>query len=418
MIINKRKNKLIALFILLFIPIILITTLFIYTFFLPEKISVKAGQASTIDYFLPFQAEIVPESVNVLNVNNQPVDNNIKLSFSKPATFIADTDGKWNMTLSLYGIPLKNVSVHAISNEALVPGGEIVGIRVNTNGVLVLGTGDVKDLNGKYTDPSQGKIKTGDLIKYVNNKPVSTKEELIKAVETCEASLNMIILRNNDKLNVSITPTVSIEDNKKKIGLWVRDSTQGIGTITYYDKVNNSFGALGHPITDIDTGQLMKISTGNIYNASIDKIIKGAKGAPGQITGKISADNTLGTIIDNNKCGIYGKANTVPEKKEYPIALKNQVKTDKAVILSSIEGELKEYNIEISAINTFNKNDSKSMIIKITDNRLLTKTGGIIQGMSGSPIIQNGKIVGAVTHVFINDPSRGYGIFIENMLEH
>jgi stage IV sporulation protein B len=213
------------------------------------------------------------------------------------------------------------------------------------------------------------------------------------------------------------------DDKKYHIGLWVRDSTAGIGTLTFYDPKTSAFGALGHGITDIDTGLLMPVDSGEIIESSILGIKVGKSGVPGELKGVFIEDMRLGTIENNSEFGIYGKlsdnaANKITGKL-YPIGLRSEIKEGPAVILSNIDGKsIAEFEIEIQKVSRQNINGSKGMIIKVTDQKLLEATGGIVQGMSGSPIIQNGKIIGAVTHVLVNDPTKGYGIFIEGMLKN
>ena len=235
----------------------------------------------------------------------------------------------------------------------------------------------------------------------------------------------MTIKRDNELLEIYVTPIKSEIDKSYKIGAWVRDETQGIGTITYYNPKSYTFGALGHGITDIDTRKIIPIKNGKIMKAEITSIKKGQRGIPGELTGAIydTEEAQLGTIELNTSQGIFGKLDPKKmkafPKKSFPIAFQNEIHEGKAIILSNISGDkIEEFEIVIQKVSRFQQDISKGMIIKITDPRLLDKTNGIIQGMSGSPIIQDGKLVGAVTHVFVHDPTKGYGIFIENMLKN
>ena len=323
------------------------------------------------------------------------------------------------MKLSLMGIPIKNVTVSVLPNEKLIPCGDSVGVRIDTQGVMVLGLGEVKGENGKRYEPAKNILKPGDMILKVNGTNIDSKETLIHCIED-NSSLNIEIKRDNIIQNVNLT-SIKGEDGKNKIGVWVRDSTQGIGTLTYINPKTKSFGSLGHGIVDIDTKEIMEVKDGKIMKSEIVDVKKGEKGSPGELIGNIKKDEPIGIITNNTNVGIYGKITNekfINSKNALDIGLKDSVELGKAYILCNLNGsDVEKYEIEIESINKYNIDNTKSMVIKITDKRILEKTNGIIQGMSGSPIIQNNKIIGAVTHVFVNEPSKGYGIFIENMLE-
>jgi stage IV sporulation protein B len=256
----------------------------------------------------------------------------------------------------------------------------------------------------------------------VNGTAVSTKEELMDVLNECEAAPVVLELsRDGQALRVSVTPKEAV-DGQMKLGLWVRDDLAGIGTMTYVTE-EGDYGALGHGVSDIDTGILLQIDQGNIYETSITGITKGKSGNPGEVTGVISfePETCLGTIGINSDIGIYGSLEKLPEAlegvEELPIAYKQEIESGPAQIICSVGGERRAYDIEIQAVDYHAKEENKGIRYQVTDQELLELTGGIIQGMSGSPIIQNGHIIGAVTHVFVDDPTKGYGIFIENMLE-
>lgn len=317
-----------------------------------------------------------------------------------------------------YAAVSNNILINQTQNIQVIPCGITIGVKINTNGIIVLGTGKIKTTNGEINPPEN--LKSGDLILKANGKILANKEELINCIET-SSKINLQIKRNNKISDVNITPVKS-NDGKNKIGVWVRDSTQGVGTMTYYNPATNKFGALGHGITDIDTQQLMSVKYGDILKTDVISIIKGECGNPGEILGDIRNDEKLGTIKLNNEYGIYGniylnKLNNIPSEK-MQIQLKNNIHEGPATIRSNIEnGTIKNYDAYIETVNRFTSDDSKGMTIRITDKNLLSKTNGIIQGMSGSPIIQDNKLIGAITHVFVHEPSKGYGIFIENMLK-
>ncbi len=303
--------------------------------------------------------------------------------------------------------------------KTLVPVGKTIGITVDLCGVSVVNTSEFEDTEGNVTSPAQeAGIKSGDIILKINDKPVTSAEEL---PETSNGEkLAVLIRRNGEEKKIDVYPKKDLSDGKYRIGVWLKDSTSGIGTLTYYDPETQEFGALGHGICESDT-TLTEITDGKILDAEIASVTRGEKGKPGELLG-IFADNknTLGLIFQNSNVGIYGKLNSnaqIPSSLGgIETAMRSEVSEGDATILSNIHGkEVCEYSAKILKINS-DESAEKGMIIKITDKDLIEKTGGIVQGMSGSPVIQNGKLVGAVTHVFVNDPTRGYGIFIENML--
>lgn len=311
-------------------------------------------------------------------------------------------------------------SVSADVDKKAVPIGKTVGIYVNTKGILVIDTGEVTDLYGNTTAPAKNKLIKGDYILELNDVKIKTKKQLIEAITDCGGeTLDFVVKRNSDKVEVKVEPVETGVDTYK-IGIWVRDDLQGLGTITYVK--GNEFGALGHSITDTDTGELMEVSGGKLYLADIYGVEKGVSGTPGEIEGMITYDteNVVGEITGNKTYGIFGNiteefGNDILEEAALPLGMDKDVETGRAQIQTYVSGEKKLYNIEIEGIHK-NQNGDKEMEIKVTDDELLNLTGGIVQGMSGSPIIQNGKLIGAVTHVFVNDPTRGYGIFIDKMV--
>ncbi len=289
--------------------------------------------------------------------------------------------------------------------------GETVGIKVYTDGLVVTDTVEVTTINGKNIHIAKGYgIEKGDIIKKINGSEAVSAKTISHAIEENE-SITLTLERNGKLLDITVTPAETKEG--KKLGLWLRDSTAGLGTITCID--GDRFYALGHGICDIDTGSIMPIKKGIIQKCTNVNIVKGSKGNPGAITGDIN-DVILGNIYSNSSCGITGDARDLNGTKTVPVADTKKIKTGNASILCDVDGEgAREYAIEIKRIALPSKS-GKDMIIEITDPELIKKTGGIIQGMSGSPILQDGKFVGAVTHVFINTPTRGYGIFAKNML--
>lgn len=418
---NKKYVKMILPFACV---VVLMVSWCSFTHSIPDEIHMIQGKETSFEGNLPIQADIVEDNIGVLSVNNQPVSENIHIDMAKPFTVKSENQGTAKIELSLMGVlPLKTVQANVIPRTEVVAGGIAVGVSMDTRGIMVLGTGYVNGIENKVYEPAKGILQAGDMILQAGGKTLKNKEDLMHAVEqNGEKSMEFLVDRNGIQQTVAITPVFSQEDNSCKIGIWVRDSTQGIGTITYFNPDNNTFGALGHGVYDVDTQELMQIKNGQITQSSIIDVKKGEKGEPGALTGNVGRDLVLGSIAINTEVGIYGTVEDGKQSyftgKKLPIALQQDIQEGKASILSNIEGEeVKEYDVEIESVNRYSKNESKGMVIKITDEELLSKTGGIVQGMSGSPILQNDKIVGAVTHVFVNEPTKGYGIFIENMLK-
>lgn len=308
-------------------------------------------------------------------------------------------------------------------NIEVYPGGISIGVKINNKGALVVGYSDISTYDGLSESPGKiAGIELGDIIEEVNGEDIETCSDLISKVKSCRNDeLTVKILRGNSEITKKV-PLIK-EDNEYKIGLWVRDSTAGIGTLTFYDKDSKTFGALGHPITDGDTNVSFNIKSGTLLRSSILSIKKGERGNPGEIKGLfINENESIGTIEKNTSSGIYGDGLTElinPNfNKAMTVAYRDEIKEGHAQIITTVEDDgAKAYDIEILKLLPQDEPGSKSMIIKIVDPVLLEKTGGIVQGMSGSPIIQNGKIIGAVTHVLINKPDVGYGIYIEWMLQ-
>lgn len=309
-------------------------------------------------------------------------------------------------------------------NLELMPGGEPVGVKLNTKGVLVVALSDIEGNDNNIICPAaQAGVQIGDCILEINNQTTNSSEDTSKQINSCDGKeLKLLIDRNGVKLEKTVVPVKNKNDDKYKIGLWVRDSTAGVGTLTFYDPKTNTFGALGHPITDVDTGTILKVSTGNITNSSIMSVKKGLKGTPGELRGIfVNEENPIGFITQNTICGIFGEGTKVMSnyvnKGLYKIATRDEIKEGPAKIITTIEGDKPEqFDIVIEKLLQQEAAGPKSMIIRVTDKKLLEKTGGIVQGMSGSPIIQNNKLVGAVTHVLVNNPDTGYGIYIEWMI--
>lgn len=323
---------------------------------------------------------------------------------------------------TLFGkIPLKTVSAQVADPPEVYAGGIPIGIYLRTNGVLVVGTGEIRGLDGSLCCPADRIVKSGDYIKAVNGRALSTKEDLVACVsQSAGANLVLDIERDGEEIELKISPVLD-ETGTYRAGIWARNDTQGIGTLTFVDE-EGRFGALGHGISDIDTGERMEISGGTLYSAEVISIVKGKQGIPGELAGLIHYNEgyKIGTIEENSANGIYGTVSGFPlladQLQRYEVAYRQSVEKGPASILCSIDGRTREYQVEIEEVRLNGSDINKGMILRVTDPELLELTGGIVQGMSGSPIIQNGKLIGAVTHVFVQDSTKGYGIFIENML--
>ncbi len=312
----------------------------------------------------------------------------------------------------------------------VVPSGEPIGIYVKSEGVMVIGIGEVSSVDGKKYSPCENLIEPGDYILSIEGEMIDDKSELTDVVNASAGNELEITVQkkpesNPDSVVIDTVKAVPVQskDGNYMLGLWVKDDISGIGTLTYYDE--EGFGALGHSINDNDTGDLFEISDGAIYKANLINIVKPNRKIPGRLEGMIdySSSNMIGRVEANSSFGVKGYiTNTGREVLSYdeymPIGRKEELELGEAYILSAVSGQQEYYAVEIVDIVYDSSYENKEIELRITDSRLLELTNGIVQGMSGSPIIQDGKIVGAVTHVLVNDPTRGYGIFIENMLEH
>lgn len=318
-------------------------------------------------------------------------------------------------------IPVKQVVVHDTSRQMVTAAGTNIGIYLKNSGVLVVECASFTNQSGALISPAAYRIRSGDIIRSVDGETVTSKEELIEAVEESGGrQIVLQVIRGSDVIDVAVTPEVAA-DGTNKLGLWVRDDIAGIGTLTFVTE-DQDYGALGHGVSDLDTGELIQIDTGGIYETRITGISKGKRGTPGEVTGLIRFRPSayLGTIGENGDNGIYGKLEQLPtaldEVEEIPVGYKQEITQGSAQIVCSVTGKRKTYKIEIENVDYHAREENKGIRYRVVDEELLDTTGGIIQGMSGSPIIQNGRLIGAVTHVFVDDPTRGYGIFIENML--
>lgn len=400
-------------------------------FFIPPTIRLTAGQEHLFHFEMPLKVDIhqirekEKNQLIIKNLNDEELKGQW-IDLNQPLSVTMLEAGSMDVKLSLFGIvPIKTVSVQAMPYEELIPCGEVVGIKIDTTGVLVLGVGEFES-EKRLVSPCKGMIEAGDLILACNGQSVGSKEEFRSYVEACEAApIELTVSHKGQEKKITVHPYCASSDHEYKIGLWIKDSTQGIGTITFINPRNGYFGALGHGISDSQTHLLTPIKSGEIMEVAITRITKGEKGQPGELSGIIDYDydSKLGKIDENHALGIYGTVDqdfiTLQKHEAVPIAFQDEVHEGKATILVDLTGEgVKEYEVEIQKVSKYSSEPSKGMVIKIVDKGLLGLTNGIVQGMSGSPILQDGRLIGAVTHVFVHDPTRGYGIFIENMLNN
>lgn len=397
--------------------LIIITLIIIYSYVLvitniPDNMVIFEGETISVNKLLGFK-------INLNNINGQSVEtsanNNNKLEKS----------GRTTAKVSLFNnILVKNVNIDVLPKTKVIPVGSIAGLKLYTSGVLVVGMSEIEgNDNKKYKPYENTGIKEGDTIIEINENKITSTQDLINKVNASKGNnVNLKYVHDQETKACSITP-IKTSQNDYKLGLWVRDSAAGVGTVTFYEPETKSFGALGHGITDIDTEELINIESGEFITTKILNITKGESGTPGKIQGTVDNQNNIGRISKNTKFGIYGKVNNlsslnINKSKEMEVALREEIQTGKATIMCSLEnGKVEEYEVEIEKIYKENNYDNKSMLIKVTDQKLLDKTGGIIQGMSGSPIIQNNKFVGAVTHVLVNNPQEGYAVFADMMIK-
>lgn len=391
---------------------------------IPEHFSVAEGEETSFSLDLPLYTTLLSESEEVILKGDSGIpQDEIRIRPDQEFSLYARKDGNFRLGLKLFGtIPFKEISVNVEDACYAVPCGMPVGIYLKSRGVMVIGTGKVTDENGSEAEPAYGILQSGDYIEAINGQPLSDKEALMTSLNRMgESEALLRVRRGGRELELSVD-TVKTADGSRKLGAWVRDDTQGIGTMTYL-KPDGGFGALGHGISDSDTGRVVEIENGALYETEILGIEKGSAGNPGVMAGVIyyGPGSRLGSVAQNTDCGIFGTAGQAfcdaVGQQTMEVGHRQDVKRGKAWIRSCVSGEACDYEIEIQRVDYSPAKENKSLVFRVTDERLLRLTGGIVQGMSGSPILQNGKLVGAVTHVFVQDSTRGYGIFVEDMLK-
>ncbi len=371
---------------------------------LPNTIFVNSNQITKYDFSIPVSLEVSnKKNINLSGKNN----------------IYSGDKGDYEGQYKLFGIiALKDAKVKVIDKTYVYPMGLPIGLYLKTQGVMIIEPGSIQNKKGEEVSPAEGKVFAGEYIVKFNDIRISNKAQLLYLISQNKSKEVSLTIKSEVGIRTTVIKPVKAKNGEYMLGIWVRDDSQGIGSMSFI--YEDRYYALGHGISDIDTGKLLSSHEGTIYNANIWGVKKGKKGVPGGLCGSIeyNNDNIIGSIESNNNCGINGKIDK-PVYKKYKInkmemALKNEIKKGAAQIQFIVNDKVNRYDIEIMEINKNNK--EKNMVIKIVDKDLLSKTNGIVQGMSGCPIIQNNKVIGAVTHVMVNDPARGYGIFAENMI--
>ena len=417
-------------------------------FAVPDRLNLVVSEEEIFHFTLPPGVTLESDSEEVVlgNASNIPAGK-VRIQTAEPVSMYGASEGSYHLGMKLFGlIRMKDIQVDVVDGMYAAPCGVPVGIYLKSRGVMVVGTGEIVNDAGNVVEPAFGVLKSGDYIETVNGQEMEDKDDLIQAVSASSGRpVSLEVRRDGELLKVELEPVLA-EDGTYKLGAWVRDDTQGIGTVTYVD-MNGSFGALGHGISDSDTGKLVDIREGELYDTQIMGIEKGSMGKPGLLSGVIyygpqshmgdkgtsgkpgvmsgviyyGKGTKLGEVTANTEEGIFGTVNRRFlerfQSEAIPVGFRQDVHKGQAFIRSDVSGEVRDYEIEIQKVDHTSLQKNKGMVIRVVDEELLKLTGGIVQGMSGSPIIQDGKLIGAVTHVFIQDSTKGYGIFIENMLE-
>lgn len=377
-----------------------------------------------IIYIYVSNITLIPEHIVLLENEPYKIKKFLGVDTIETISTLNDHGNTVNIDVTLFGTKVKDVIVETIENVEVVPIGKIIGMKLYTNGVLIVGMSEIENMDNELVSPYQNcDIKQGDTILKVNDTEIENIDSLKEVVNDSNGQ-NMVltILRDGSVVTSNITP-VQTEEDEYKLGLWVKDAATGVGTMTYYEKNTGNFAALGHGIVDKDTDKLIDIDSGEIVTSDVVSITKADINSPGEIRGTIINQKTIGNVEKNTQFGIYGKLDNLTSlnintENSVPVALRNEIEIGDAKILCSLDGKTtKEYNIKIERIFSNNSYDNKSMLIRVIDNNLIKETGGIIRGLSGSPILQNGKFVGAVTNVLVSKPDIGYAIFGDMMVK-
>ncbi|NMB41572.1 MAG: SpoIVB peptidase [Firmicutes bacterium] len=427
---NYSRNRNIFFLLVAFILLFAVLLYFQINAGFDKNLRLFEGDEQNFDLKFPLNLYIRADKEGILNLNGNPIncDEYNRLAFQKGISLQGLSKGSVNLELSLFKglIPIRQLTVDVLPEMRLIPGGHSIGIKLHEKGVIVAGYFYLEKGKGFFSPAEESGVLIGDVVAAINEqkiRDIDTAAEIIKT-ESGKGPLIFTVNRNGEVLKIKITPYLCPNSHEKRIGLYIRDTAAGVGTLTFFDNEKKCYGALGHIITDIDTNKALEINEGLIVRADIINVKIAERGQPGEKAGIFrTGKDILGTINKNTNFGIYGRIRNIekcatPYPDAIPLGLAFQVETGPAEILTVIEGNtIQSFKIEIEKITNQNKPVDKGMIIRVVDENLLRITGGIIQGMSGSPIIQNGRLVGAVTHVFVNDPTRGYGIYAEWMVK-
>ncbi len=392
----------------------------------PNELRIFSGQLKQLHYGMPVHAQVTVDPPT-LQVNGSSTRLH-SVDLNKPLSIEANQSGPATIKLKLFGkIPFKTVKVNVVPDLKVIPGGQTIGVKVRSAGIMVVGHHQVVGSKGVKVSPGEeADLQLGDLITHINGKNVNEVHKMAEMAEEAGKSkrqLELTVKRGTKLFQTKLSPVYDIEDRAWRLGLYIRDSAAGVGTLTFYAPDQGVYGALGHVITDMDTQTPIEVGEGQILQSNVTSINKSQSGEPGEKRAHfIKESKVLGNIERNTSFGIFGKMKELPShsynEQPIPVAFAEEVQEGPAQLLTVVNGQkVERFNVEIVHVTHQSSPATKGMVIKITDPRLLEQTGGIVQGMSGSPIIQNGRLIGAVTHVFVNDPTSGYGCFIEWMLQ-
>jgi len=424
------KQKLLGLILIVMTMLIVTSTPFQQFASIPNEIRVFEGKSSELSFRTPFMGQLISTDANIVQVSKNDTTRHVQaasgeLSTESPLGFSGVKSGTADLQLSIGKIPIKRVKVNVLPETKVFPGGQSIGVKLNSMGVMVVGHHFIHTEEGRVSPGEDASIRVGDLILSMNDTKIKGLDQIGEIVQQAGENgkeIHMEILREKNKLNLVLQPQLDKKDKRYRMGLYIRNSAAGVGTLTFYHPQSSAYGALGHVISDSDTGKPIIAGGGEIMGSIVSSIEKGTQGNPGEKRTIFAEDELLGDIKRNTPFGIFGHMkkrlpNGIMDEL-VPIGLSEEVQKGPAHILTVLEGnKVERFEIEVVDMVEQKFPTTKGMIIRVTDEELLEKTGGIIQGMSGSPIIQNGKLIGAVTHVFVNDPTSGYGCYIEWMLQ-
>lgn len=379
-----------------------------------------------IIYMYISNVTLIPKQIVLLEGENYKIRTLLGIDVIQTSAVVSENGNTSQVNLNMFGNTVKQINVTRLENVEVIPVGKIIGLKLYTNGVLIVGMSEIENVNHQKERPYENlNIQEGDTILKVNDLEIQTIENLQKEINKSDGkNIDLTILKEDGTIETSNIKPVKVSNTEYKLGLWVKDAATGVGTLTYYEPNSKSFAALGHGITDSDTDKLIDIDSGNIVTSKIVSIQKGEQGKPGEIRGSIINQPTIGKVYKNTEFGIYGELTNLSNIKfnyfnKLKVALRGEIQEGNAKVLCSVDGnETEEYDIKIEKIYKDNNEDNKSMLIEVTDKNLINKTGGIIRGLSGAPIIQNGKFIGAITNVLVNSPTKGYAIFGDIMIKN